>query len=71
MALRLVNGLDEVCAGAASSYHAENLLLQVWVSLYRLEKTVKIREIPSYKASHVDGCYIAASPSVAALAERR
>lgn len=50
MALRLVNGLDEVCAGAASSYHAENLLLQVWISLYRLGELVKTLEIQSYKA---------------------
>jgi len=33
MAPLLVNGLDLVCTGAQSGCHAENLLLQVWVSL--------------------------------------
>jgi len=34
VAPRLVNGLDLVCACAATGYHTENLLLQVWASLY-------------------------------------
>jgi len=32
----LVNGLDYVCTCQPSSCHTENLLLQVWASLYRL-----------------------------------
>jgi hypothetical protein len=37
----LVNGLDYVCTCAAPGYHTENLLLQVWASLYRLMERIK------------------------------
>lgn len=39
----LVNGLDSVCAWHQSGCHAENLLLQVWVSLFRFRKHINNR----------------------------
>ncbi|MBV1959626.1 MAG: hypothetical protein KUG53_02715, partial [Pseudomonadales bacterium] len=45
----LVNGLDIVCTWHQSGCHAENLLLQVWASLYRFKRSVKTVEFRSYK----------------------
>jgi len=57
MAPRLVNGLDIVCAWHQSSYHTENLLLQVLASLYRFNRIIKTMEFRSYKGINVDAFY--------------
>jgi hypothetical protein len=46
----LVNELDSFCAWHQSGCHAENLLLQVWASLYRFNILVKTVGYRSYKA---------------------
>jgi hypothetical protein len=46
----LVNGLDLIGALRQSGYPAENLLAQVWASLYRFGETTKIMCLGSYKA---------------------
>jgi len=50
MAPMLVNGLDIVCTNAAPRCHTENLMLQVWASLYRFTGDVENGMFRSYKA---------------------
>ena len=47
----LVNGLGMIGALRQSGYPAENLLAQVWVSLYRFGEITKIMYLGSYKGS--------------------
>ena len=54
MAPWLVNGLDIVCTWRAPGYHAENLLLQVWASLYRVGEITKEVEFQPYKCMQPD-----------------
>ncbi len=46
---QLVNGLEVFCTGHQSGCHTENLLLQVWASLYRVGDNNKIMIFRSYK----------------------